>query len=145
MSFARFFFSMSLMLLLRDVSGSLLKPITYPNLEFSILLLANPIVCCTFTKSLVLILFGLGASILLSVLGVYVLLSPVYNCILNIFALVDDAIYINSFIIGRLTHSSLLLQWKYYYSGTLGQRSSFTLVSMESLLQLSVVQVIVFI
>ena len=117
------------MLLLRDVSGSLLKPITYPNLEFSILLLANPIVCCTFTKSLVLILFGLGASILLSALGLYVLLSPVYNCILNIFALVDDAIHINRFIIGRLTHSSLLLQWKYYVI----------------VLQLSVVQVIVFI
>ena len=78
---------------------------------------------------MVLILFGLGASILLAALGVHVLLSLVYNCILNIFALVDDAIYINSFIIGRLTHSSLLLQWKYYVI----------------VLQLSVVQVIVFI
>ena len=41
-------------------------------------------------------------------------ISLVANNFPDIFALADDAIYINSVIVGRLTHSSLLLRWKYY-------------------------------
>ena len=73
------------MLAMRRITGSLLQPITHPNLNIFILLLANPIVLLTFTRALLLILIGLSVTILVSTPGCYYFISLVpdtmYICI----------------------------------------------------------------
>ena len=111
---------------LRRIAGSLLKPITYPTLHIAILLLANPIVLLIFTRALLLILMGLSASILVSLLWLYVFFSLVANYFLDVFSLVHDAIYTCFFIIGRwtqFTQASMEVFFPNFISGAFGQFS----------------------
>ena len=74
-----------------------------PSLHIAILLLANPIVFLTFTRALLLILIGLSASVLVSLLWLHVFFPIFANSFLDFFSLVYDAIYTCFFNIGRLT------------------------------------------
>ena len=106
-------------------AGFLLQPITYPNMDILVLLLANPIVFFTFTREFLLMAFGLNVSILVSILGCHALLLLVVSGYLDIFSLVDDAIYASVFTIGRLTQFTQALMEVFFLliSGALGQFS----------------------